>query len=568
MTCSSIAVCITTLALTTATTASRPHRVAPRNTAFGTHASSAFASPITRSNAARHQSIRAASSTCSRSARTPRRRYANRLDPLRTVSKESSDADLTTDDGDNEDEPWVLRQITFLDLTAPNSSSDEDSTTENNNDVHKSEFDARNLSEFLMEIGACSVSITDADRGTTDEDPLFHEPSLTCCPNDYVQDQGNTDQYAMVLNDNAVGRNVWKKCHVSAHFASSLFDVPTIVDAVRYTFQTPSNPRFQVDTVPDLDWIQHVQESWSPIVTRESKFVLRFPWHEDAVVMKACQDVEREKMMEDMAKRFSSGVKREGAVVHFEDESDGDDSNDLAREQNHREYVQIRLEGGIAFGTGEHPTTRLCLDWVRDKVEMRLEDSSGGAEKEDPLYFMDYGAGSGVLGIAAAAVVRDHNMSRSKRRPLQQEHSSDKSAVVVGVEIDADAIHIANDNSLKNAVEMRNYLPDLDSLDEEALSVVLRAMQRKRNKNIVQYLPTELSGPIYDLCVANILAGPLVKLAPTIASLVKSPSGEIGLSGILASQSDMVVEAYEEFFEDVKVATEENGWVLITGKRR
>ncbi|EED95017.1 predicted protein, partial [Thalassiosira pseudonana CCMP1335] len=179
-----------------------------------------------------------------------------------------------------------------------------------------------------------------------------------------------------------------------------------------------------------------------------------------------------------------------------------------------REYVQIQLEGGIAFGTGEHPTTRLCLDWVRDKVEHKLESS----ETTESLNFIDYGAGSGVLGISAAAV---------------------KSATVVGVEIDADAIHIANDNSDKNG----------------------------RNKGTIKYLPEELSGPIYDLCAANILAQPLIGLAPTIASLVKS-GGEIGLSGVLSSQATSVVEAYKEFFDDVKVAGEENGWVLIMGQRR
>lgn len=456
------------------------------------------------------------------------------------MSQESSDADLMTTD--DEEEPWVLRQITFLDLTAANPS-------ESNEDDERSELDARNFSEFLMEIGACSVAITDADANTSNEDPLFHEPSLTSCPNDYLED---VNDFAMVLNDVAAGRNVWKKCHVSAHFPSSLFDVPNIVDAVRYTFQIPTTPRFEVDTVPDMDWIKHVQESWNPIVTKDSKFVLRFPWHEDALVMKACQEVEREKMMEGMAKKFSSGVKREGAVVHFEEED-----VEPAEKPRDREYVQIRLEGGIAFGTGEHPTTRLCLDWVRDKVEMQLED-----EGSKSLNIMDYGSGSGVLGIAAAAVIRDH-MNKSKRSG----ESSDVSATVVGLEIDADAIHIANDNSEKNNVEMKNYLPDPESLDEEALSVVLRAMQRKRNKDTIEYIPSELNGPIYDLLVANILAGPLVGLAPTIASLVKS-GGEIGLSGILATQGENVVQAYAEFFDDVQVAAEEGGWVLVTGRRR
>jgi ribosomal protein L11 methyltransferase len=298
------------------------------------------------------------------------------------------------------------------------------------------------------------------------------------------------------------------------------------------------------------------QESWNPIVTKASKFVLRFPWHEDALVMKACQDMEREKMMDGLAKRFSSGVKREGAVVHFEEE-DVEDING----QRDREYVQIRSEGGIAFGTGEHPTTRLCLDWVRDKVEGQLQ-MIGTDEGSKSLNIMDYGSGSGVLGIAAAAVIRDY-----KNKLKRSGQPSNIAATVIGLEIDADAIHIANDNSKHNNVEMKNYLPAPDSLDDEALSVVLRAMQRKRNKDTIQYIPSELNGEIYDLLVANILAGPLVNLANTIASLVKS-GGEIGLSGILKTQGDDVVNAYREYFEDVQIAAEEGGWVLVTGRKR
>ena len=397
-----------------------------------------------------------------------------------------------------------------------------------------------------MEIGACSVSITDFDKDTENEDPLFGDLTL--------DDEELNEQWAMVIPDWAAGRNLWKKCDVSAHFPSS-FDVSSIVDSVRYTFDCPTQPRYKVDDVPDLDWVLHVQESWHPIVTRNSKFVLRFPWHEDSVVMKACQTMEMEKMEVSMKKQFSSGVKREGAVVHFE-EDDGDDtraSSDAIKEN--REYVQIELEGGIAFGTGEHPTTRMCMDWVRDKVETRLDHSND--DNSEKLQFMDYGAGSGVLGIAAAAVVRDYNKQSKKKAGI----------TTIGVEIDADAIHIANDNAKKNHVDMKNYLPDPDSLDAEALSVVLKAMQRKLNVGVIKTLPEDLNGPVYDLCAANILAAPLVGLAPTIASLVKS-GGEIGLSGVLATQAESVVEAYSELFDNVKVAVEDGGWVLITGKRR
>ena len=268
------------------------------------------------------------------------------------------------------------------------------------------------------------------------------------------------------------------------------------------------------------------------------------------------------RMQEDMKRKFTGGVKREGAVVHFEDSGDGDDADvSTADRRKRRDYVHIELEGGIAFGTGEHPTTQLCLGWVRDKVEERLdraEDDGGGN-----LHFIDYGAGSGVLGIAAASVARDYNKSKQR----QQLSSGCNSMTTVGVEIDADAIHIADDNARKNGVEMKNYLPDEESLEGEALSVVLRALQRKRNEGLLT-LPDKLNGAMYDLCAANILAAPLVNLAPTIASLVKSPGGEIGLSGVLETQAESVVEAYAEFFDDVEVAGTDGGWVLITGKRK
>lgn len=520
---------------------------------------------------------------------------------LNTVSKESTettlhggnqdvgniDDEFVIDDDDEVEDSWVLRQITFLGLTAqpPAKSDEEDGATivevgvdidddvgahddGDDSSTSPTALDARNLSEFLMEIGACSVSITDSDADTIDENPLFDEPDLA---SSLLDGDELYEEWAMVLPDLAVGRNLWKRCDVSAHFPSS-FDIPSIVDAVRYTFQCTSNPRYKVDDVPDLDWIAHVQESWTPIVTGgESKFILRFPWHDDALVMKACQEMERKKMQELMIKQFDSGVKRDGAVVHFESGDFNDDdedeneapeaTSDIAQSmKNKREYVQIQLEGGIAFGTGEHPTTRLCLGWIRDKVEERLDNTSD----DETLHFLDYGAGSGVLGIAAAAVVRSYNELLTKQRRLP----SQKSITTVGVEIDADAIRIANDNAVKNNVDMKNYLPNYESLDAEALSVVMRAMQRKRNMGLIEPLPAELNGDIYDLCAANILALPLMNLAPTIASLVKSPGGEIGLSGILTSQAQAVVDAYSEFFNDVKVSGEENGWVLITGKRK
>jgi len=497
-----------------------------------------------------------AASTCLFS-RAPSNQYLQRhnninpsISQLKVLSKESSEGILESeDDEDEEDEDWdadswVLREIKFLGMSAASSNALDDNS---HDPTEETTMDVRGLSEFLMEIGACSVSITDSDKDTPDEDPVFDEPGETSCTND-VDDVLMGNNYAMVLEDRAVGRNMWKRCDVSAHFPAS-FDVPSIIDTVRYTFSLPAAPRYTVDDVPDRDWIKHVQESWTPIITRNSKFVLRFPWHEDSVVMKACQEMEREKLQASMAAQFDTGVKREGAVVNFYNE-------DVDLKKQERAYVQIELEGGIAFGTGEHPTTRLCLDWVRDTTEELLKSDA------DCINFVDYGAGSGVLGIAAAAVVRDYNQVKRKQQPT----SSLSSIKTIGVEIDADAIRIADDNAMKNSVAMKNYLPDIESLDDEALSVVMRAMQRKRNKGI-ETLPDELNGQVYDLCAANILARPLVGLAPVLASLVKS-GGKIGLSGVLAAQAESVVEAYTEFFNDVKVADEDKGWVLISGTRK
>ncbi len=468
---------------------------------------------------------------------------------LRVLSKESSEEILDSEDEEEDDDwdadSWALREIKFLQLPAASTNAVDD---DNYDPTVDTTMDVRGLSEFLMEIGACSVSITDSDKDTPEEDPVFDEPGETFCTNDVDDVLADENSYALVLDDRAVGRNIWKRCDVSAHFPASL-DVSTIIDSLRYTFSLPAAPRYSVDDVPDMDWIKHVQESWTPIITRDSKFVLRFPWHEDDVVMKACQEMEREKMQAAMAAQFDTGVKREGAVVNFYNE-------DSDQKQEERAYVQIELEGGIAFGTGEHPTTRLCLDWVRDTTEELLKSNA------ENINFVDYGAGSGVLGIAAAAVVRDYDQRRRKKEPT----SSLSSIQTVGVEIDADAIRIADDNAKKNGVEMKNYLPDIDSLDDEALSVVMRAMQRKRNKGI-ETLPEELNGQVYDLCAANILARPLVGLAPVLASLVKA-GGKIGLSGVLSNQAESVVEAYSEFFDDVKVADEENGWVLISGTRK
>jgi ribosomal protein L11 methylase PrmA len=497
-----------------------------------------------------------------------------------------NDAEIRTNNDESSSSMARLRRVTFLGLTAASSSSSTVVVGEDkSNDDVSSSMDARALSEFLMEIGASSVSVTDTESGTLDEDPIFGSA------HEMLDDDEIRSTYAMILSDAAVGRNLWRRCDVSAHFPTT-YNVSHVLEAVQDAFDisTIESISYSVEDIPNRDWIAHVQSSWEPIITGCSKFVLRFPWHDDRRVMRACQEYESQCMMNEMMKKFNTGVKREGAVVHFEDGDDDNETNDgnddddddksnlqQTKKKDVRDYVQIRLEGGVAFGTGEHPTTRLCLGWVRDKVERHLIISGGedknttASSSSSSLHFLDYGAGSGVLGIAAAAVVRDYNDKSSKVRKNTSNNGNKKSIITtIGIEIDADAIHIANDNASKNQVEMQNYLPNFDTLDDEARSVVMKAMQRERNGDgSIRPIPEMLNmDNMYDLCAANILAAPLCSLASTIARLVKSPGGEVGLSGILTSQADMVMSAYCEYFDDVKVAGEDGGWVLITGRRK
>jgi len=348
------------------------------------------------------------------------------------------------------------------------------------------------LGDYLMEIGAYSVSITDHDADTENEKPIFAEPDR----ND------DADIFAAVIcGDAAVGKNVWMRCDVSAHFADSV-DVLQIVDDVRCTFDLGSNPRFEVDDVPDLDWVKEVQSSWKPVVI--GGFILRFPWHKKEDVTESLENA--------------------GVV----------DAVDVEK------YTELLLEGGIAFGTGEHPTTQLCLEYITNIV--KDDDNSEG--ENTIKQFLDYGAGSGVLGMAAC-----------KLKPEGLE--------AVGVEIDGDAIRIANANAEMNQVRMQSYLPRHLGGDDESASLIMKAMKR----SAAPVLPEELDGPFFDACAANILAGPLISLAGTLASMLK-PGAPLGLSGILAWQGEDVVEAYSELFDDVKVEKEKGGWILVTGTRK
>lgn len=169
------------------------------------------------------------------------------------------------------------------------------------------------------------------------------------------------------------------------------------------------------------------------------------------------------------------------------------------------EAVNIRLDPGLAFGTGAHPSTALCLEWL-DSANLRGQT------------LLDYGCGSGILAIAAA------------RLGAQR---------VWAVDIDPQALMSSDDNAAENEVEDRIELAD----------------------------PAELPAALtVDILIANILAGVLIRLAPELARRVK-PGGRLALAGILEAHADAVQAVFNRDFIFGPRQQRED-WVLLEGRRR
>jgi ribosomal protein L11 methyltransferase len=169
-----------------------------------------------------------------------------------------------------------------------------------------------------------------------------------------------------------------------------------------------------------------------------------------------------------------------------------------------RDAVIVRLDPGLAFGTGTHATTAMCLSWLDQNV------------RDDPVA-IDYGCGSGVLAVAAVKL------------GASSAHAFD---------IDPQALTATRDNAAANQVEEQVHVVASDA-----------------------ELPTGAG-----LLLANILCGPLCELAPRFAELT-APGGRIVLAGLLAAQADEVTRAHAPWF-DISPFASRDGWTALTGVRR
>lgn len=166
--------------------------------------------------------------------------------------------------------------------------------------------------------------------------------------------------------------------------------------------------------------------------------------------------------------------------------------------------INIFLDPGLAFGTGTHATTAMCLKWL-------------DANLVNGRSLIDYGCGSGILAIAAAKLGAKQ---------------------IDAVDIDPQALDATRVNADNNGVA----------------------------KCINTYLPDQFNTKLVDILLANILAKPLIELAGFFAELVL-PEGRIVLSGILEEQAEEVLNAYKPWF-DIRQADSQDGWVLLAGVRK
>ena len=289
------------------------------------------------------------------------------------------------------------------------------------------ERSAEDFGDLMIDAGAMSVSIEDADLGSPDEKPLYGEPGT------------EPDTFA------------WTRSIVSV-LADEKFDAlqAAAIAAKALGIETPA---MQSDTVvPDEDWVRITQAQFSPVKVSDRLWIVP-SWHEPP-------------------------------------------SSDA---------INIRLDPGVAFGTGSHPTTHLCLQWLDTHVTG--EDS-----------VLDYGCGTGILAIAAAKL---------------------GAASVLGTDIDPQAVESAAYNARHNEVEARFVLP------------------------------AELPSERFSLVVANILSNPLKVLAPALLGRVAPGGRLVLSGVLARQAEEVIeVYRRTDPNVELSVWREEDGWVCIAGTRK
>ncbi|XP_073027449.1 uncharacterized protein [Primulina eburnea] len=193
--------------------------------------------------------------------------------------------------------------------------------------------------------------------------------------------------------------------------------------------------------------------------------------------------------------------------------------------------INIILNPGLAFGTGEHPTTKLCL--------LLLHQSIKGGES-----FLDYGTGSGILAIAALKFGAD---------------------LAVGFDIEPQAITSAKHNGALNGVRpdklLLSLVPSKNSRHFENEFQNENSTEHDPNNSKIIFVKEK-----YDVVIANLLLYPLLDLADRIVSFAM-PGAIVGISGIISEQVPSVIKHYSQFLDNITVSTMED-WACISGSKK
>jgi ribosomal protein L11 methyltransferase len=277
------------------------------------------------------------------------------------------------------------------------------------------------IGDAVMELGALSVSVEDADAGTDAEQALFGEPGMPTPPAAWAH-----SRIVALFHDEASAREA-----LSILALQDFFEDCHVVG---------------VNPVADQDWVRITQSQFEPVPVTADFYIVP-TWCEPPIAAKQI----------------------------------------------------IRLDPGLAFGTGTHPTTRMCLKWI----------ATQGSSDRELGRTLDYGCGSGILAIAA----KKYGASS-----------------VDAVDIDPAAVTASQANAIANQTELQLGLPDL------AIGS-------------------------YDTVLANILASPLKVLAPLLCGHVAA-GGRLVLAGILERQTDELKVAYAPYLQ-LQVLDTMDGWVLM-----
>ncbi|QOJ22813.1 MAG: 50S ribosomal protein L11 methyltransferase [Gammaproteobacteria bacterium] len=296
---------------------------------------------------------------------------------------------------------------------------------------------------------------TDAAHAEELSDALLEQGALSVDIHDAAAD--TQDEQMLFGEPGEPSGEIWQNAEVSALFNEDT-DIAEILRNITQIAQSDRRLNYRIERIEEQDWVRLTQSQFDPIPISSRLWIVP-TWHP---------------------------------------------SPDPAA-------INLILDPGLAFGTGSHPTTQLCLGWLDQNLQ--------AGDK-----VMDYGCGSGILAIAALKLGARH---------------------VTGIDIDPQAIKASEENALRNQCDPSEF----------HFTAAQAAVPR-------DFQPQEQA----DIVVANILANPLILLAPVLMQMVRQ-QGHIALSGILKEQAEEVCATYQQWF-DMRIAGEQEGWVLLTGIKR